>query len=156
MSGESISLYDLLNVSIGTPQEGAVNFSALHALLHAVLKQLDIQQVKIRWGSTAAGHGHPDAPVAATASEEDLQAGEGQYINQGDEGRQEVQAGTEQQQGKAASPSPTSPSSRAEDPRRSLLPRVQSCEEDVSKVRRDILSCHLSHSSDSIKSAYLS
>lgn len=118
MSEESISLCDLLDVSIGTPQVGAVNFSALHALLHAVLKQLDIQQVKTRWRSTAPG----------TASEEDLPAGDGQ----------EVQPGSEQQAGTEA-PSPTSSSSRAADSRMSLLPRVQSCEEDASKVRRDLL-----------------
>lgn len=143
MSEERLSLYDLLNVSIGTPQVGAVNFSALHALLHAVLKQLDIQQVKIRWRSTAPGDRHPDAAVAVTASEEDLQAGEGQDIHQGNNGEQEVQPGTEQQEGIAASPSPTSSSSRAADHRTSLLSRVQNCEEDVSKVRRDILSFNL-------------
>lgn len=101
---DDISLYDLLNVSIGTPQVGAVNFSALHALLHAVLKQLDIQQIKTRWGSPAPGHGQPDAPVGA-----------------GPEGT-EV----------------SSSSGQAEDLQMSLLPRVQSCEEDVSKVRGDI------------------
>lgn len=144
MSEESISLYDLLNVSIGTPQVGAVNFSALHALLHAVLQQLDIQQVKTRWRSAAPGDGHPDALVAGTASEEDLQAGSGQGINQGNNGEQEVQpAPPVQQEGMEASPSPTSSSSRAADHQTGLLPRVQSCEEDVSKVRRDILSFHL-------------
>lgn len=125
MSEETISLYDLLNVSIGTPQVGAVNFSALHALLHAVLEQLDIQQVQIRWRSD----GHPDA---LAASEEDLQAGEGQDMDQGE---QEVQPGSEQQERREASSSPTSPSSRAADHRRSLVSRVQSCEEDMSKVR---------------------
>lgn len=143
MSEESISLYDLLNVSIGTPQVGAVNFSALHALLHAVLKQLDIQQVKTRWRSAAPGDGQPDALVAVTASEEDLQAGSGQGINQGNNGEQEVQpAPPVRQEGMEASPSPTSSSSRAADHQMSLLPRVRSCEEDVSKVRRDILSCN--------------
>lgn len=141
MSEESISLYDLLNVSIGTPQVAAVNFSALHALLHAVLQQLDIQQVKTRWRSAAPGDGHPDALVAVTASEEDLQAGSGQGINQGHNGEQEVQpAAPVQQEGMEASPSPTSSSSRAADLQVSLLPRVRSCEEDVSKVRGDILS----------------
>lgn len=141
MSDESISLYDLLNVSIGTPQVGAVNFSALHALLHAVLEQLDLQQVKIRWRSTAPGHGSPGALVAET---EHLQAGEGQDINQGANGEQEAQPGTEQQTRPAASSSPTSSSSssRAADHRRSLLPRVQSCEEDVSKVRGGLLPFH--------------
>lgn len=142
MSEESISLYDLLNVSIGTPQVGAVNFGALHALLHAVLKQLDLQQVKTRWRGTAPGRGHSDAPAAGTASEEDLQAGDGQDIHQGRSGEQEVQPGSEQQEGTEAPPSPTSSSSRAEDSRMSLLPHVQSCEEDVSRVRRDIFPFH--------------
>lgn len=125
MSDGIISLFDLLNVSIGTPQVGAVNFSALHALLHAVLQQLDIQHVQIRWRSPAPGHGRPDALVEATG----FQAGDG-----GD--NDEVQPGTEQQEAIEGSSS----SGRAADLQRSLLPRVQSCEEDVSKVRGDILS----------------
>lgn len=120
---DDISLYDLLNVSIGTPQVGAVNFSALHALLHAVLEQLDIQQIKIRWRSPAPGDGQPGAPVEVTGR----QAGPGRCND-------EVQPGTEQQEGAEVSPS----SGRAEDLQLSLLPRVQSCEEDVSKVRGDI------------------
>lgn len=117
---DDISLYDLLNVSIGTPQVGAVNFSALHALLHAVLKQLDIQQIKIRWRSPAPGDGQPDALVEVTGR----QAGPGRYND-------EVQPGTEQQEGIEV----FSSSGRAADLQMSLLPRVQSCEEDVSKVR---------------------
>lgn len=120
---DDISLYDLLNVSIGTPQVGAVNFSALHALLHAVLKQLDIQQIKIRWGSPAPGDGQPDALLEVTGR----QAGPGRCND-------EVQPGTEQQEGIEVSSS----SGRAADLQMSLLPRVQSCEEDVSKVRGDI------------------
>eukprot|EP00066_Takifugu_rubripes_P026352 XP_011615618.1 PREDICTED: glutamine-rich protein 2 [Takifugu rubripes] len=116
---DDISLYDLLNVSIGTPQVGAVNFSALHALLHAVLKQLDIQQVKIRWRSPAPGDGQPDALVEVTGR----QAGPGRCND-------EVQPGTEQQEGIEVSSS----SGRAADLQMSLLPRVQSCEEDVSKM----------------------
>ncbi|XP_041076273.1 glutamine-rich protein 2 isoform X2 [Polyodon spathula] len=41
-----ISLYELANLSIGTPEVGAVNFNALHALLHAILGHLNIQDVK--------------------------------------------------------------------------------------------------------------
>lgn len=115
---DDISLYDLLNVSIGTPQVGAVNFSALHALLHAVLKQLDIQQIKIRWRSPAPGDGHPDALVEVTGRCND-----------------EVQPGTEQQQEGIED---SSSSGQAADLQMSLLPRVRSCEEDVSKVRGDI------------------
>lgn len=131
MSEENISLYDLLNVSIGTPQVGAVNFSALHALLLAVLKQLDIQQMKIRWRSPAPGDGRSDAPVEVT----DRQAEEGQYNAEGNNGNQEVQPGTKQQEGAEDSSSLTSVSSG----QMNLLARIQGCEEDVSKVRGDIL-----------------
>uniref|UniRef100_A0A1A7XAF5 Glutamine rich 2 n=3 Tax=Iconisemion striatum TaxID=60296 RepID=A0A1A7XAF5_9TELE len=56
---ESISLFDLLNVSIGTPHESSVNFSALHALLLAVLKQLDIRGLKIQWRGSLPGETFP-------------------------------------------------------------------------------------------------
>ncbi|RXM33686.1 Glutamine-rich protein 2 [Acipenser ruthenus] len=41
-----VSLYELANLSIGTPEVGAVNFNALHSLLHAILGHLNIQDVK--------------------------------------------------------------------------------------------------------------
>lgn len=128
MSGESISLYELLNVSIGTPQVGAVNFGALRALLRAVLEQLDIQQATTRWSSAAPGDRPPDAAVAGTASEEDLKRGNG--------GEPEQQ---QEEEDRDAASSPTSSSSRAADPRTSLLSRLQSCEEDLSEVRKAIL-----------------
>ncbi|KAI4876919.1 hypothetical protein NFI96_030233, partial [Prochilodus magdalenae] len=65
MSGD-ISLFDLVNVSIGTPEPGAVNFSALHTLLHAVLEHLHIQNVSAVWRVADAGH-DPDEPLLATA-----------------------------------------------------------------------------------------
>ncbi|XP_043923981.1 uncharacterized protein C16orf96 homolog [Protopterus annectens] len=43
----AISLFDLANLSIGTPEIGAVNFNALHTLLHAILKNLNIQYVNV-------------------------------------------------------------------------------------------------------------
>lgn len=70
MSEEDISLFDLLNLSIGTPQRGAVNFSALHVLLHAVLRHLDLQEVTARWTDTPPGDGRPDAAVGVTAAGE--------------------------------------------------------------------------------------
>lgn len=60
MSVENIRLLDLLNLSIGTPQRGAVNFNALHVLLHAVLRHLDLQEVTARWEDAPAGHRHPE------------------------------------------------------------------------------------------------
>lgn len=41
-----ISLYELADLSIGTPEIGIVNFNALHVLLHAILRQLKIQDIK--------------------------------------------------------------------------------------------------------------
>ncbi|XP_031416580.1 uncharacterized protein C16orf96 homolog [Clupea harengus] len=44
-----ISLFDLVNLSIGTPEPGAVQFNALHTLLHALIKHLNLQDVKTEW-----------------------------------------------------------------------------------------------------------
>ncbi|XP_051850929.1 glutamine-rich protein 2 isoform X1 [Antechinus flavipes] len=41
-----VNLAELLDLSIGTPEIGAVNFNALHALLTVVLKQLNLQDFK--------------------------------------------------------------------------------------------------------------
>ncbi|KAG8565656.1 hypothetical protein GDO81_012935 [Engystomops pustulosus] len=43
MEAGGISLHDLANLAIGTPEVGAVNFTALHTLLHAIIKHLPIQ-----------------------------------------------------------------------------------------------------------------
>ncbi|CAL8273875.1 unnamed protein product [Lota lota] len=48
MSGD-ISLYNLVDLSIGTPEIGVVNFNGLHTLLHAILDHLKIQTVTIKW-----------------------------------------------------------------------------------------------------------
>ncbi|XP_027728786.1 uncharacterized protein C16orf96 homolog [Vombatus ursinus] len=42
-----ITLVELVHLSIGTPEIGAVNFNALHTLLVAMLKHLNLQEVKI-------------------------------------------------------------------------------------------------------------
>ncbi|XP_062840801.1 glutamine-rich protein 2 [Trichomycterus rosablanca] len=44
-----ITLYELLNASIGSPEAGAVNFTALRALLHALLRHLNIQSLTAPW-----------------------------------------------------------------------------------------------------------
>ncbi|XP_042308282.1 glutamine-rich protein 2 isoform X4 [Sceloporus undulatus] len=41
-----VSLYELADLSIGTPEIGIVNFNALHALLHAILRQLNLEDIK--------------------------------------------------------------------------------------------------------------
>lgn len=105
-------MHDLLNVSIGTPQAGAVNFSALHALLHAVLQQLDLQRVEVRWGGGGAAGDRP-----------------AEDVDDGEKGEREEGPGA---RGREA-PSPPASSEQT-----SLLPRVQSCESDLSKVRPGI------------------
>lgn len=138
MSEESISLYDLLNLSIGTPQKGAVNFSALHALLHAVLRQLDIRETKTRWRDTPTGDRHPDALVVVAAPEQDHYAEEGEYQIQRNTVEPEVQLSTELQERIASSSSPTPSSGPAADSQWTLGSRIQTCEDEVSKVRANI------------------
>ncbi|XP_029140507.1 glutamine-rich protein 2 [Protobothrops mucrosquamatus] len=41
-----VTLYELADLSIGTPEIGVINFNALHALLHAVISYLNIQDIK--------------------------------------------------------------------------------------------------------------
>ncbi|XP_073419264.1 glutamine-rich protein 2 isoform X2 [Dendrobates tinctorius] len=48
MEPEGISLQDLARLAIGTPEVGAVNFTALHTLLHAFIKHLQIQDVSVQ------------------------------------------------------------------------------------------------------------
>ncbi|KAM7387558.1 hypothetical protein PAMA_009939 [Pampus argenteus] len=112
MSEESISLYDLLNVSIGTPQRGAVNFSALHELLHAVLRQLGIREMKIRWTESPPRPGscvQPEPLLEVSGTEQDTHTEEKLHRTQSDMSavEQEVQPGTELQEGAASSSSPT-------------------------------------------------
>ncbi|KAL7861014.1 hypothetical protein AOLI_G00173630 [Acnodon oligacanthus] len=66
MSGD-ISLSDLVNMSIGTPEPGAVNFSALHTLLHAMLEHLHIQNVSAVWRRSDTAH-DPGESLLTTAS----------------------------------------------------------------------------------------
>lgn len=60
-----ISLHELLDLSIGTPDVGAVNFSALHTLLHAILGHLKIERVKTAWKEADNDH---DSPAQSKAS----------------------------------------------------------------------------------------
>lgn len=113
---ENISLSDLLNLSIGTPQRGAVNFSALHALLEAVLRQLGIRELKTPWRDTPPGDVHPVAAL------------------QRDHRTEEVQPGTELGERISSSSSPTPSSGPAADDQR-LRSRIQTCEDGVSQVR---------------------
>ncbi|XP_045576235.1 uncharacterized protein C16orf96 isoform X4 [Salmo salar] len=59
-----ISLFDLVNLSIGTPEVGAVNFNALHTLLHAILGHLKIQNVTTGWREQDTPPQEPHGTVA--------------------------------------------------------------------------------------------
>lgn len=47
----SVSLRELADLAIGTPEVGAVNFTALHTLLVAMLKSLNLQDTRIDFQS---------------------------------------------------------------------------------------------------------
>lgn len=65
-----ISLSDLVNLSIGTPEVGAVNFNALHALLHAIIKNLNIQDVKAKVPEEENGPYNPPKGLVKAADKE--------------------------------------------------------------------------------------
>ncbi|KAJ7989405.1 hypothetical protein DPEC_G00304210 [Dallia pectoralis] len=66
-----ISLFDLVNLSIGTPEVGAVNLNALHTTLHAILAHLNIQNVTTGWRKEDAPpppQDSPDLPLSQPSS----------------------------------------------------------------------------------------
>uniref|UniRef100_A0A3Q2Q1U8 Uncharacterized LOC105919100 n=1 Tax=Fundulus heteroclitus TaxID=8078 RepID=A0A3Q2Q1U8_FUNHE len=79
----NISLLDLLHLSIGTPHRGSVNFGALHALLLAMLNQLDIREVKTRWRGSAPGDGTPDAPLGVSVEAQRDASGSDRLVQPG-------------------------------------------------------------------------
>ncbi|XP_019398193.1 PREDICTED: glutamine-rich protein 2 isoform X1 [Crocodylus porosus] len=57
-----ISLSELADLSIGTPETGHVNFTALHTLLHAIIKHLNLQDLQTEMREEPApppGKGQP-------------------------------------------------------------------------------------------------
>jgi len=46
-AGGNYTLSELLDLSLGTPEIGAVNFNILHRLLHAILSRLEICELRI-------------------------------------------------------------------------------------------------------------
>ncbi|XP_032393013.1 glutamine-rich protein 2 isoform X1 [Etheostoma spectabile] len=124
MSEENISLFELLDLAIGTPQRGAVNFSALHALLHAVLGQLDIRELK-----TPFRDAHPDALVGVTPPQLD-------YDTEGEQHQLDGDISTVQQEREASSSSPTPSSGPAATDQWRLHSRIQTCEDGVAKAMK--------------------
>lgn len=57
-SANKVSLRELADLAIGTPEVGAVNFTALHTLLVAILKNLNLQETVIDIQSLSPEGGH--------------------------------------------------------------------------------------------------
>nr|XP_008289173.1 PREDICTED: glutamine-rich protein 2-like [Stegastes partitus] len=131
---ENISLLDLLNLSIGYPQEANVNFAALHTLLLAMLRQLDLREVRTRWRDAPTG----DPPAGVTAPSPEEQQRPAQKEMSGSQ--QEVQPGTELQQRSASPPPPTHATSGVA--AAGFQSRIQSCEDGVSKAMKIIGELH--------------
>lgn len=109
MSEVNISLYELLNICFGTPQQATVNFSALHALVHAVLKQLGLGEVRILWSDSSPA----DTLIGRDPVTED--------------GQLQVQL--------QKTASPGDGNGTAAELESKLRSHIQSCEDGVSKVR---------------------
>ena len=43
---KDVNLYQMVDLAVGTPEVGAVNFNVLHTLLHAILRRLNIVDVQ--------------------------------------------------------------------------------------------------------------
>ncbi|XP_033998705.1 extracellular matrix-binding protein ebh [Trematomus bernacchii] len=138
---ENISLVDLLNLAIGTPSKGAVNFSALYALLNAILRQLDIREMKTGWTDTSPRDGPPESLVAVPApqqvdkhTEEEEKQQVQSDISTGLE--LEVQPGTELQERVDSSMCLVLSSGPATDGQGRLLRRIQTCEDGLSEAMK--------------------
>ncbi|KAM8844782.1 uncharacterized protein AB9W97_000216 isoform 2-T2 [Spinachia spinachia] len=129
MSERTSGLFDLLNDAIGTPQRGVVNFSALHALLHAVLRQLDARDPP--WGDPAPQGG--GAAKRDHPGETDVTAAE-----------LKVEPGEELRQRTASPPPPPEPSSSSScgPAAGDQLDRIRTCEDGVSKAMKLIEELH--------------
>ncbi|XP_069021611.1 ribosome-binding protein 1-like [Embiotoca jacksoni] len=145
---EDISLFDLLNLSIGTPQRGFVNFDALHQLLLCVLKELGLQEKRILFcRNSPPGHGQHDAPPPLTdpveAAEEERSPVQGDISAV----KQEAQPGSKRQERTASLASPPVVRGSPEDDLPRLRSRVQSCEAGVTEAMKLIqeLQQHTDH-----------
>lgn len=54
LAANRVTLRELADLAIGTPEVGAVNFTALHTLIVAILKSLNLQQVVIDFHNPSA------------------------------------------------------------------------------------------------------
>lgn len=109
------TLFDLLNDAIETPHKGVVNFSALHALLHAVLRRLDARDAPWKDARDTPWKDARDTPWRDP--------------ERGGAGELKVEPGEELQQ-RIASPSSSSGPAAGDQ-----LTRIRTCEDGVFKVR---------------------
>ncbi|XP_049996391.1 glutamine-rich protein 2 [Alexandromys fortis] len=61
LAANRVTLRELADLAIGTPEVGAVNFTALHTLIVAILKSLNLQQVAIDFHNPSATEPGPSA-----------------------------------------------------------------------------------------------
>ncbi|XP_075701303.1 glutamine-rich protein 2 isoform X2 [Rhinoderma darwinii] len=59
MEATGICLFDLTNLAIGTPEVGAVNFTALRTLLHAIIRHFHIQDISAELPGAGTGRYPP-------------------------------------------------------------------------------------------------
>lgn len=64
-----VTLFELADLSIGTPEVGVINFNALHALLHAVISYLNIQDIKADVKIDRGPPTKPDMALLSVATE---------------------------------------------------------------------------------------
>lgn len=78
LAANRVTLRELADLAIGTPEVGAVNFTALHTLIVAILKNLNLQQVLIDFhypssaepgGSAESIRGSFSTPQVSTSKE---------------------------------------------------------------------------------------
>ncbi|XP_023585186.1 glutamine-rich protein 2 [Trichechus manatus latirostris] len=69
MAATTVSLRELADLAIGTPEVGAVNFTALHTLIVAILKKLNLHEAQTDFKSQALEqvqyHGTPQPSISA-------------------------------------------------------------------------------------------
>src|SRR6218665_1058733 len=67
-----LTLSEMVNLALGTPEVGCVNYNALHTLLHAIIAKLHMSDVPVQLGRLSVRtHGSPaDERLSPMESEE--------------------------------------------------------------------------------------
>lgn len=123
-----LSLSQLLDVAIGTPEVGAVNFTALHGLLQAMLRHLGLQDLPAQeWGHSPTpllgGH-QPAEAHPGLEKKGDRAQGTGQQP------REPGEPGKDPLQGTASGPQVASVAADVEQ----MQKKIETNESSISKV----------------------